>query len=228
MTDEHKRLAAEKSVEWVKSGMVVGLGAGSTAAYAVRRIGELLKKGTLQGVVGIPCSREVERLAQAVGIPLTTLEAHPSIDLTIDGADEIDPQLNLIKGGGGALLHEKIVARASKREIIAAEEAKLSPFLGTRWAVPVEIVPFGWHQAEAYIKELGAREIRLRMDGGAPYLTDEGNTIVDCNFGAIENPEELAERLKALTGIVEHGLFIGLATDVILAGPNGVRHLTRT
>jgi ribose 5-phosphate isomerase A len=205
--------------------MVLGLGHGSTAVFAVRCIAQLLREGRLRDVLGVPCSRQVEAEARKLGIPLTTLDQHPTVDLTIDGADEVDPDLNLIKGGGGALLREKIVAQASRREIIVVDESKLSPALGTHWPVPVEVIPFGWCVQSAYLESLGARPtLRLREDG-TPFKTDQGNLILDCHFGPISDPVHLAARLNERAGIVEHGLFLGLATDVIVASGQEIRHL---
>ncbi len=225
-SDLLKKQAAWRAVELVGAGMVVGLGAGSTAALALRRLAQLLQAGQLRGVLGIACSLQVEAEARSLGIPLTTLEEHPVIDLTIDGADEVDPRLDLIKGGGGALLREKIVAQASRREVIVVDESKLVPVLGSRWAVPVEVIPFGWRSQAAYLEGLGA-EVCLRGDAGAAFHTDQGNLILDCRFGPIARPGELAARLGERAGIVGHGLFLGLATDVIVAGAQGVRHLRR-
>jgi ribose 5-phosphate isomerase A len=222
-----KKQAGRYAVEFVQSGMVVGLGHGSTAIFAVRRIAELLHQGRLQNILGVPCSLQVEEDAQQLGISLTTLDEHPVVDLTIDGADEVDPDLNVIKGGGGALLREKIVAQASRREIIVVDETKLSPALGTHWPVPVEVAPFGWRSQVAYLESLGAQPVlRLNRDG-APIKTDQGNLILDCHFGPISDPAQLAARLSERAGIVEHGLFLGLATDVIVASVEGVRHLTK-
>ncbi|MDY7077693.1 MAG: ribose-5-phosphate isomerase RpiA [Chloroflexota bacterium] len=222
-----KQQAAEQAVGFVESGTVVGLGHGSTAIFAIRRIAELLRAGELQDILGVPCSLQVAEETRQLGIPLTTLDEHPVIDLTIDGADEVDPGLNLIKGGGGALLREKIVAQASRREIIVVDESKLSPALGTRWPVPVEIVPFGYRSQAAYLESLGACLV-LRQDGdGTPFKTDQGNLILDCRFGPISDPAQLAARLSQRAGIVEHGLFLGLATDVIVATRQGLRHLER-
>ncbi len=222
-----KQQAAERAVEFVKSGMVVGLGHGRTATFAVRRIAQLLHEGQLQDILGVPCSLRIEAEARRLGIPLTTLDEHPVVDLTIDGADEVDPDLNLIKGGGGALLREKIVAQASRREIIVVDESKLSPTLGTRWPVPVEIVPFGWRSQAAYLESLGAQPVLRLNSDGTPFTTDQFNLILDCGFGPISQPAQLAARLSERAGIVEHGLFLGLATDVIVAGCQGVRHLKR-
>lgn len=227
-TQNLKEQAAVRAVEFVKPGMVVGLGHGTTTIFAVRRIAELLQAGALKNILGVPCSIQVEKEAQHVGIPLTTLEEHPVIDLTIDGADEVDPNLDLIKGGGGALLREKIVAQASRREIIVVDESKLSPALGTRWAVPVEVVPFGWRTQALYLESLGA-DVNLRQDENKKtFTTDQGNLILDCQFGPLSQPAELAAKLNSRTGIVEHGLFLGLATDLIVAGAEVVRHIERT
>jgi ribose 5-phosphate isomerase A len=216
-THELKKQAAERAVELIESGMVVGLGHGSTAILAVQRIAKLLKEGKLRKVFGVPCSGQVAEAARNLGIPLTTLEEHPSIDLTIDGADEIDGNLDLIKGGGGALLREKIVAQASRREVIVVDESKLSHALGTQRALPVEVIPFGW-QSQALLR---------KDDNEKRFMTDQGNLILDCNFGPIADPESLAEALNARAGIVEHGLFLGLATDLIVGHAKGVYHRTR-
>jgi ribose 5-phosphate isomerase A len=221
--DELKRAAGERAVEWVESGMVVGLGTGSTAVHAIRRLGELLRDGGLSEVVGIPTSRESESVAREHGIPLTTLADHPVVDLTIDGADEVDPQFNLIKGGGGALLHEKIVAQASLREVIVVDEAKLSPVLGTAHALPVEVVEFGWKPEAEYLTDMGA-DVVIRRNGADPYVTDEGNWILDCTFPGIPEVDRLAIQLGRRAGVIEHGLFLGLTTDLVVATASGVEH----
>jgi ribose 5-phosphate isomerase A len=180
-----KQAAAERAVEFVQSGMVVGLGTGSTAIFATRRIGALLRDGTLRDVSGFPTSKATADEARALGIPLLDDDLPTSIDVTIDGADEVDPQLELIKGGGGALLREKIVAQASRREIIVVDESKLSPVLGTRWALPIQVIPFGWRSQARFIEGLGGRVV-VRQDGhGAPFRTDRGSLILDCAFGPI-------------------------------------------
>jgi len=220
-----KRQAAWRAVEFVESGMVVGLGHGSTAAFAVERIAELLRAGELKDILCVPCSEEVARHAERLGIPLTTLDESPSIDLTIDGADEVDAEMNLIKGGGGALLREKIVAGASAREIIVVDGSKLSLHLGERFALPVEVVPFGWTVETAALESLGAHV--LRRGGDDPFLTDQRNYILDCDFGPIDRPSELARQLDARPGIVAHGLFVDLATDLVVASESGVRHFAK-
>jgi ribose 5-phosphate isomerase A len=230
MTDtiaQLKRQAAETAVESVESGMIVGLGHGSTAIWATRRIAELLAAGSLKNVLGVPCSITVEAEARQLGIPLTSLDDHPVVDLTIDGADEIAPNLDVIKGGGGALLREKMVAQASRREIIVADDSKVSPALGTRFAVPVEVIPFGWRAQVVFLESLGARVNLRQNQDGSPVKTDQGNFILDCAFGPISDPGRIAARMNERAGIVEHGLFLGLVTEVIIAGGSGVRQQKR-
>jgi ribose 5-phosphate isomerase A len=224
---QYKRRAAERAVEFVQPGMLVGLGTGSTAIFAIRRIAHLLRDGRLKDILGFATSVTVWQEAQRLGIPMMAEEMPRAIDLTIDGADEIDPDLNLIKGGGGALLREKIVAQASRRVIIAADDSKLSAGLGTLHTLPIEVLPFGWRSQFRYVESLGAQvEVRYNTDS-SPFVTDSGGMILDCNFGPIARPAELAATLKIRAGIAEHGLFLGLATDVIVAGRDGLRHLTQ-
>jgi ribose 5-phosphate isomerase A len=223
-----KQAAAERAVAFIESGMVVGLGTGSTAIFATRRLGVLLREGTLRDIVGFPTSKATAEAARAAGIPLLDEDLPRPIDVTIDGADEVDPQLDVIKGGGGALLREKIVAEASRREILVVDESKLSPVLGTRWPLPIEIIPFGWRSQARFLEALGARVVVRSGADGQPYRTDQGNLILDCAFGPIAEPQQLARRLADRAGIVEHGLFLGIATDLIVAGKDGVRHLRRT
>lgn len=227
MIEAYKESSARRGVEFVKSGMIVGLGSGSTALYAVREIARKLNEGELKGILGVPTSLEVEREARELGIPLTTLEDHSTVDLTIDGADEVDPQLDLIKGGGGALLREKILAQASQREIIVVDETKLSDNLGTRFALPVEVLPFGWAPEAAYLKSLGATVALRHTPDGKPAITDQGNWILDAEFGPMEEPTAIAERLDRRAAIAAHGLFLGMATDLIVCGRDGVRHEKR-
>jgi ribose 5-phosphate isomerase A len=225
---QYKQAAAEHAVTFVQSGMVVGLGTGSTAIFATRRIGQLLREGTLTEVVGIPTSSVTEQEARRLGIPLLDAAMPRDVDVTIDGADEVDPALSVIKGAGGALLREKIVAQASRRVIIVVDESKLSDTLGTRFVLPVEVLPFGWEAQARFLQSLGARVTPRQAADGAPFATDQGNRILDCAFGPMHDPAGLAARLDARAGIVEHGLFLGIATDVIVAGAAGIRHLTRS
>jgi ribose 5-phosphate isomerase A len=222
-----KREAAEAAVELVRPGMILGLGHGSTARYALLKIAEFLRTGKLWDIQGVPCSKKVEEEARALGIPLTTLEDHPELDLTIDGADEIDLKLNVIKGGGGAMLREKIVAQATKVEVIVADFGKLSERLGTKVPVPVEVLPFGWKTQARFLEALGAK-VSLRYDSeGKPFLTDQGNYVLDCYFGPIEDPEALAQELSSRAGILGHGLFLGLVDEAFVSGPEGLRRLRR-
>jgi ribose 5-phosphate isomerase A len=213
----HKRDAARKAAALVTPGTVVGLGSGSTAAEAVEAIGRRLAAGELAGIVCVPTSRATYELASALGLPLSTLDEHLKIDLTIDGADEINPSGDLIKGRGGALLHEKIVASSSMRLVIVADPSKLVDRLGTERPLPVEVSPFGWKTHLAALRQLGADPILRAGDGCEPYLTDEGHYLLDCSFsGGIENPELLHAELKARVGVIETGLFLGMADDVIV------------
>src|SRR5215470_13285761 len=177
-----KAAAAERAVDFVQSGMVVGLGTGSTAIFATRRIGALLRDGTLRDITGFPTSKATAAEARALGIPLLDEDCPRTIDLTIDGADEVDPNLDLIKGGGGALLREKIVAQASRREIIVVDESKRSAALGTRFRVPIEIVEFGWRSQAAYLESLGAKISLRQKNDNTPFKTDQNNLILDCDF----------------------------------------------
>ena len=219
-----KQQAADHALGYVQSGMVVGLGTGSTAILFVRRLAERLATGELRNIVGVPTSRSIEEEARRLGIPIALLEDQPLIDLTVDGADEVDPALNLIKGGGGALLREKLVAQASQREIIVVDESKLSPVLGTKWHVPVEVIPFGWRSQALFLEALGAK-VTMRQKEDVPFLTDQGNLILDSHFGLIPEPATLAAKIKARSGIVDHGLFVGLTSEVIVASADGIRVL---
>lgn len=225
--ETYKQLAGEHAAQLVQSGMVVGLGTGSTAIFALRHIAELLRRGERQNITGYATSRSVWLEAVHLGIPLLADDMPAGIDLTIDGADEVDPALNLIKGGGGALLREKIVAQASRREIIVVDADKLSPRLGTHWALPVEVLEFGWRSQARFLESLGAA-VTPRMADGDLYRTDQGNIVLDSRFGPIPNPTVLAGTLDSRAGLIEHGLFIGIASDVIVAGKDGLRHLRRT
>ena len=221
---EFKQAAAEAAVAQLADGMIVGLGTGSTAAFAVAALGKRVRQGLR--VIGIPTSEATAGQAHGLGIPLSTLAEHAEIDLTIDGADEVEQgTLNLIKGHGGALLREKIVAGASARLIIIVDETKLVERLGVRCAVPAEVVPFGWQATAGKLTQLGATpSLRMRA-GGEPFLTDGGHYILDCEFGAIPSAEDLGRRLDSVVGLVEHGLFIGMTSQVIVGGKNGVNTL---
>lgn len=224
-TDTLKQQAAEKALEYVSSGMVIGLGSGTTSMIMVKRLAEMIRTGVLQSITGVPTSTATEKEARQGGIPLVSPDDCRSVDLTIDGADEVDPHRNLIKGGGGALLREKIVAQASRRLIIIVDQSKLSPVLGTRWPLPVEVVPVCWRNQAAFIESLGGVP-KLRFDHqGRPFTTDQGNYILDCGFGPMNHPEEIASRLDGRAGIVEHGLFLNMADTIISAGPDGIRLL---
>jgi ribose 5-phosphate isomerase A len=213
-SDQEKKLAARASVQFVRDGDVVGLGSGSTAAYAVQFLGERIRDGLK--IRGIPTSVQTQKLATYVGIPLTTLDEVQQIDVTIDGADEFDPELRLIKGGGGALLREKIIASATRQEIITADSSKQVSILG-KFPLPVEVIRFSEAIVSKKISGVGAT-VQLRKDrAGEPFITDEGHHILDCHFGQIPDPPALAHALSEIPGVVEHGLFINLA-DVVLMG----------
>jgi len=221
-----KRQAAYRAAGFVASGMVVGLGTGSTVRFVLEAIARRLRQGNLERVVGVPTSLRTEKQAQELGIPLTTLNDRPILDLTIDGADEVDDSLNLIKGGGGALLREKVVAQASRRNIFVVDDSKCSTRLGTQWALPVEVIPFAWQGETDFLEALGAR-VSLRVDQNqAPRRTDNDNLILDAAFGPIGDPAGLDLKLNARAAIMAHGLFLELATDLIVAGSDGIRHLT--
>jgi ribose 5-phosphate isomerase A len=215
--DQEKEAAARASLQFVQDGQVVGLGTGSTAAYFIKLLGEQVKKGLR--IRGIPTSVRSRDLAQSLGIPLTTLDECQEIAVTVDGADEVDPQLRLIKGGGGALLREKIVASATQQLVIVADASKQVQKLG-RFPLPVEVIRFSQALVAKKIVALGA-DVQLRMDGaGQPYITDENNHILDCRFGEIADADLLARELSDMPGVVEHGLFIGMASVVLFArGP---------
>jgi len=210
---EEKRLAAERAVEYVQDGMVVGLGTGSTAFYAVKKLGERVRNGLR--IRSIPTSESTRQLAEAEGIPLTSFEAVSAIDLTIDGADEVDPDLNLIKGGGAALLREKIVSAASRENVIIVDSSKTVKRLGA-FPLPVEVIPFGWQVVTRRIDALGGNP-QLRLKDGAPLVTDQGNWILDCAFGAIPDAAGLELTLNNLPGVVENGLFIKRCTQLVVA-----------
>ena len=220
-----KKQAAVKAIEFIETGMILGLGSGSTAWFALEEIGKRIRDGQLNSIIGIPSSIKTAAEAKQFGIPIGSLDDYPEIDLTIDGADEVDPDSNVIKGGGGALLREKILAQNSRRFIIIVDESKLSPALGVKHVVPVEVIPFGSYPVLRFLKKL-SKDAKLRLnEKSEPFQTDQGNFIIDCKFDKISQPDTLAAKLKAKAGIVEHGLFSGMATDVIVAGERGVQHI---
>jgi len=223
-SNREKEVAARASLRFVRDGQIVGLGTGSTAAYAVRLLGEHVRAGLK--IRGIPTSVHTKELATSLGIPLTTLEEFQQIDVTIDGADEVDPQLNLIKGGGGALLREKIIASATRQLVIIGDSGKKVPMLG-KFPLPVEIIPFAQPLLAKRIAALGAT-LGLRQDtSGKPFVTDEGHHILDCQFGQISDPPGLARQLEAMPGVVEHGLFIAMASVVLIAKGDQVQEFRR-
>jgi len=234
--DELKKMVGYKAVDdYVKSGMVVGLGTGSTAAFAVERLGQLLKDGTLTDIVAIPTSIRTKEQSEELGIPLVTLDTHSELDVAIDGADEVDPDLNLVKGGGGALLREKMVEVCAKKFIVIVDESKLCDGLGPGFPLPVEITPFCWEHTMrlvAALPSLAGCEAKIRMgsaatgskpDGDELAVTDNGNYIVDLFFKEpIKDAPKAAEELKSLCGVVDHGLFCGMTSAVIIAGKDGI------
>jgi len=229
--EAQKRASAARALDFVRPGMRLGLGTGSTARHFVELLAERVRDGL--AVVGVPTSEATRQDAERLGIPLTTLDETPALDLTVDGADEVAPDLSLIKGGGGALLREKIVAQASARMVVIADESKSVATLG-RFPLPIEVVPFGLASTQRAIAAVAAAmglsgPIVLRRDkSGHSFVTDGGHWILDAALARIPDPRGLGERLAAIAGVVEHGLFVGLATTVIIAGPSGVRVIGRS
>jgi ribose 5-phosphate isomerase A len=223
-----KRRAAEAALAQVKSGMVLGLGTGSTVAFLLDLLADALASRALTDVVGVPTSQQTERRAQAIGIPLIGLAERDRIDLTIDGADEISPSLDLIKGGGGALLREKMVAQASDRVVIIADAAKRVARLGVSFALPIEVVRWGWESHARYLAEWGAAASLRALPDGAPVATDNGLYVLDCRFAeGIEDPPALEDALARRAGVVETGLFLGLAHEALIATSSGVEVMVR-
>jgi ribose 5-phosphate isomerase A len=225
--DRWKAAAAQTAIGMLEDGMIVGLGTGSTASFALRMLGRRVTEGLR--IIGIPTSEQTDQEARRLGIPLSTLEEHDHIDLTIDGADEVEVgTLALLKGRGGALLREKIIASASERLIIIVDETKLVDRLGIKSPVAVEVVPFGWHATAMKLGNLVASLERRTTSEGAPFITDGGHYILDCACGGIEDPDDLQRQLDRTVGVVEHGIFLDLASQVIVGGSHGVRVLQRT
>jgi len=224
--DRQKQAAAEAAAALVENGMFVGLGTGSTAAFAIAALGRRVREG-LRIAAAIATSERSDAQARALGIPMTSFAERQRLDLTIDGADEVARgTLHLIKGHGGALLREKIVASASARLVIVADDSKLVDRLGT--FVPVEVVTFGWQTTQRRLEELGAAVTPRLAGDGKLFVTDGGNITLDCSFGTIDDPAALERSITTLVGVIDCGLFVGLATQVILAGDSGIRHLTRS
>ena len=219
MYEQLKKIAGEKAAEYVKDGMVVGLGTGSTVKYTILKIGEMIRNGL--DIIGIPTSKRTEELMKSLRIKQGSLNEYPNIDLTIDGADEVDANLNLIKGGGGALLREKIVAYYSTYLVIVVDESKMKTCLGS-FPLPVEVVPYAHRRTAMTLKTLGC-EPRLRMIEDNIYVTDNGNYIVDCQFKRIEDPENIEKKIDAIPGVVESGLFVKMAKEVIVGTKKGVK-----
>lgn len=226
--DDLKRAAALCAIEYIASGTVIGLGTGSTVRPLLDLLSERLATGTLRDVVAVPTSEDTASRCRALGIPLTTLDAHQDLALMVDGADEIGPRLDLIKGLGGALLREKLVACAAKRFVVVADASKRVRKLGTKAPVPVEVVRFGWSTHLAFFGKLGAEPVLRRTAAGAPFVTDEGHYIVDCRFPhGIADPRAVARVLARRPGIVEEGLFLGMAHVAVVADASGVKVLKR-
>lgn len=226
-TENEKKIAAEKATESIQSGMVVGLGTGSTVYYALLKIGTMVREGL--DIIGIPTSEGTEKIALEQKIPLTTLATHPTIDLTIDGADEVDKDLNLIKGGGAALVREKIIANASKEILIVVDESKVSHVLGTTFPLPVEIVRFGWEATQTEVNRISGRSalrVASTQDGKQnPLITDNGNYILDCHFDGIPAPAEVELQLNNIPGVVENGIFVNRADKIIIGTSSGIQYM---
>ncbi len=222
--DSWKQLAGEAAARLIEDGMVLGLGTGSTAVYLIRRLALRIQQGlSIRGAV--PTSKATEQLANDLGIPLTSLDAHPELDLAIDGADEIDPQLALIKGGGGAPLREKIVASAARRFVVIGDITKQVPRLGSNSPLPIEVVPFAITPVRKRLEALGA-DVRVRQPANQVFVTDNGNMILDCSFpNGITHPAELQAQIKRIVGVVETGLFFNMVELAIIGGPDGIKTL---
>jgi ribose 5-phosphate isomerase A len=223
--EELKKLAGEKAVEHIEDGMIVGLGTGSTVEYTLRKLGTLVRDGLK--IKGIPTSIHTQRIAKGEQIPLITLEENPVIDVTIDGADEVDSNMNLIKGGGGALLREKVIAFNSKKVIIVIDDSKVVKALGIDIPLPVEVVKFGWTSTKKTLENFGCNVVLRKIMGEEPFITDNSNYILDCEFERIAEPEQFEVDLNNIPGVVENGLFIGLVDEVIVGGKQGILTLDK-
>lgn len=227
MTDREslKQLACQHAAQEVHDGMVLGLGTGSTVYYFLQELGRLVRTGLR--VTGVPTSVQTAQIATQLAIPLTTLEAHPQLDLAVDGADEVDAQLNLVKGAGGALLREKIVAASARRLLIVVDDSKVVTALGERFPIPVEVVTFGLTPTTRALEALGAQVTVRRQAPEEAWLSDNGNAILDCHFGPIADPQRLQKHLLAIPAVVDTGLFLNMAQSVLIGQPDGVRRLAR-
>ena len=223
--EELKKIAGEKAVEHIEDGMIVGLGTGSTVEYTLRKLGTLVRDGLK--IKGIPTSIHTQRIAKEEQIPLITLEENPVIDVTIDGADEVDSNMNLIKGGGGALLREKVIAFNSKKVIIVIDDSKVVKALGIDIPLPVEVVKFGWTSTKKTLEDFGCNVVLRKIMGEEPFITDNSNYILDCEFERIAEPEQFEVDLNNTPGVVENGLFIGLVDEVIVGGKQGILTLDK-
>jgi ribose 5-phosphate isomerase A len=220
--DQWKQLVGEAAAQLVEDGMVIGIGSGTTSARMIRALAQRIQAG-LHIVGAVPSSHASQELANSLGIPLTNLDTHPELDLYIDGADEIDPLLRLIKGGGGALLREKVVASTARRFIVIADVTKQVAVLGQKCPVPVEVIPFAVTPVRRRLQALGAA-VQVRQHDGQPFITDNGNMILDCGFpGGIADPVEMDAHMHRIVGVVETGLFLGMAQGAIIGGPQGVK-----
>ncbi|KAK8831051.1 hypothetical protein WA577_003223 [Blastocystis sp. JDR] len=227
--NELKKQSAVEAVKQIKSGDVVGLGTGSTAYFAVEEVGRLLKEGLLHDIVGVATSIETDTHARALNIPMVSIDEVESIDIAIDGADEVDPDLQLIKGKGAALLREKSTEILTSHFVVIVDESKIVKKLGTKDALPVEIVPFGWKQTQKRLEKYGVPVLRpSKEDPSKPLVTDNGNFIIDLRFpNGIDHPAEMDRAIKQITGVVDHGLFINMATTVIVAAKDGIKVMTK-
>jgi ribose 5-phosphate isomerase A len=222
--DDAKRSAARRALDYARDARVVGLGTGSTTKFAIEGIAELVRGGS--GLRGVPTSKATEALAQKLGIPLVALSDVEAIDVTIDGADEVDPAFNMIKGGGGALTREKLVALASRLRVMIVDETKLVEVLGKTRPLPVEVLPFAWTMTARLLAETGCKPVR-RESAGDPFITDNGNYIIDCEFVSIPQPREVERTIKLIPGVVESGLFIDIADILVIGLPDSVEVRTR-
>lgn len=223
-----KRQAAEHALDHVQSNTRIGLGSGSTARHMLHGLAERLADGRLENVVGVPTSEATADLARQLGIPLTTLDDCPELACTLDGADEIDPQMNLIKGLGGALLREKIVAASAERFFVLVDSSKLVMQLGERTGVPIEVIPFAQTLCMQRLRDLGCQPKLRQNDDGTPFCTDEGNVILDCRFVKIADPDALNVAIMSIPGVVDHGLFLGMTTTAFIAGSTGITIMTHS